>query len=277
MCVCVCALGVLVWAEKPCVLFCSPVGRDVPVLMADRVMDGTSCGPFEADLCLHGRCQVQTQRHTHVHVMGWFTQSMIGLPFSWWPAYSFVQEGQSHSFLGLCGSTNPTDSSISHCSRSKNGAVNWWWHQGTKTQAVATEEWENHRPTIGFSPFHPPLIHGRRAKSENEGRQFCECAAVYLYLLQFTLVTLHWSRFCLNSANYHLFCGEFGQSSISSLWNLEETQGKSSGALVKWRDTSQKNVNAHYLLTTMPMKGWVKCLSPQSTLGVLQPNPIQLK
>ncbi|XP_075867665.1 A disintegrin and metalloproteinase with thrombospondin motifs 17 isoform X4 [Nelusetta ayraudi] len=43
--------------EKPCVLFCSPVGRDVPVLMADRVMDGTPCGPYDADLCVNGRCQ----------------------------------------------------------------------------------------------------------------------------------------------------------------------------------------------------------------------------
>ncbi|TNN75607.1 A disintegrin and metalloproteinase with thrombospondin motifs 19 [Liparis tanakae] len=25
--------------------------------MADRVMDGTSCGPYEADLCVNGRCQ----------------------------------------------------------------------------------------------------------------------------------------------------------------------------------------------------------------------------
>uniref|UniRef100_A0A8C4GLJ2 ADAM metallopeptidase with thrombospondin type 1 motif, 17 n=1 Tax=Dicentrarchus labrax TaxID=13489 RepID=A0A8C4GLJ2_DICLA len=44
-------------AEKQCVLFCSPVGRDIPVLMADRVMDGTPCGPYEADLCVNGRCQ----------------------------------------------------------------------------------------------------------------------------------------------------------------------------------------------------------------------------
>ncbi|XP_037602146.1 A disintegrin and metalloproteinase with thrombospondin motifs 17 isoform X2 [Sebastes umbrosus] len=43
--------------EKPCMLFCSPVGRDVPVLMADRVMDGTPCGPYEADLCVNGSCQ----------------------------------------------------------------------------------------------------------------------------------------------------------------------------------------------------------------------------
>nr|XP_057944666.1 A disintegrin and metalloproteinase with thrombospondin motifs 17 [Doryrhamphus excisus] len=43
--------------EKPCMLFCSPVGRDVPILMSDRVMDGTACGPYEADLCVNGRCQ----------------------------------------------------------------------------------------------------------------------------------------------------------------------------------------------------------------------------
>uniref|UniRef100_A0A3Q0T196 ADAM metallopeptidase with thrombospondin type 1 motif 17 n=1 Tax=Amphilophus citrinellus TaxID=61819 RepID=A0A3Q0T196_AMPCI len=43
--------------EKPCMLFCSPVGRDVPVLTADRVIDGTPCGPYEADLCVNGRCQ----------------------------------------------------------------------------------------------------------------------------------------------------------------------------------------------------------------------------
>ncbi|XP_077376533.1 A disintegrin and metalloproteinase with thrombospondin motifs 17 isoform X1 [Festucalex cinctus] len=43
--------------EKPCVLLCSPVGRDLSVLMADRVMDGTPCGPYDADLCVNGRCQ----------------------------------------------------------------------------------------------------------------------------------------------------------------------------------------------------------------------------
>lgn len=43
-------------------LFCSPVGRDVPVLMAERVMDGTPCGPYDADLCVNGRCQVP--KHT---------------------------------------------------------------------------------------------------------------------------------------------------------------------------------------------------------------------
>ncbi|KAI4831030.1 hypothetical protein KUCAC02_002631, partial [Chaenocephalus aceratus] len=33
---------------------CSPLGRDVPVLVSDRVMDGTPCGPYEADLCRIG-------------------------------------------------------------------------------------------------------------------------------------------------------------------------------------------------------------------------------
>ncbi|XP_036442699.1 A disintegrin and metalloproteinase with thrombospondin motifs 17 isoform X1 [Colossoma macropomum] len=43
--------------EKPCALFCSPVGRDAPVLVAERVLDGTPCGPYESDLCVNGKCQ----------------------------------------------------------------------------------------------------------------------------------------------------------------------------------------------------------------------------
>ncbi|XP_041442807.1 A disintegrin and metalloproteinase with thrombospondin motifs 17 isoform X2 [Xenopus laevis] len=43
--------------DRPCELFCTPVGRDAPVLMADRVLDGTPCGPYETDLCVYGRCQ----------------------------------------------------------------------------------------------------------------------------------------------------------------------------------------------------------------------------
>ncbi|KAG9352277.1 hypothetical protein JZ751_020690, partial [Albula glossodonta] len=43
--------------EKPCALFCTPVGRDAPVLVAERVLDGTPCGPYEADLCVSGKCQ----------------------------------------------------------------------------------------------------------------------------------------------------------------------------------------------------------------------------
>lgn len=40
-------------------LFCSPVGHDVPALMADKVIDGTSCGPYESDLCIKGSCKVR--------------------------------------------------------------------------------------------------------------------------------------------------------------------------------------------------------------------------
>ncbi|KAL4613274.1 A disintegrin and metalloproteinase with thrombospondin motifs 17 [Arapaima gigas] len=43
--------------EKPCALFCSPVGRDAPVLVAERVLDGTPCGPYETELCVSGKCQ----------------------------------------------------------------------------------------------------------------------------------------------------------------------------------------------------------------------------
>ncbi|KAF7703183.1 hypothetical protein HF521_022190 [Silurus meridionalis] len=43
--------------EKPCALYCTPVGRDAPVPIAERVLDGTPCGPYETDLCVHGRCQ----------------------------------------------------------------------------------------------------------------------------------------------------------------------------------------------------------------------------
>ncbi|XP_061591760.1 A disintegrin and metalloproteinase with thrombospondin motifs 17 isoform X1 [Cololabis saira] len=50
-------LAAIINDEKPCVLFCSPVGRDVPVLMADKVMDGTPCGPYESDLCVNGKCK----------------------------------------------------------------------------------------------------------------------------------------------------------------------------------------------------------------------------
>lgn len=45
-------------ADKPCELYCSPLGKEAPLLVADRVLDGTPCGPYETDLCVHGRCQV---------------------------------------------------------------------------------------------------------------------------------------------------------------------------------------------------------------------------
>ncbi|XP_030045594.1 A disintegrin and metalloproteinase with thrombospondin motifs 17-like [Microcaecilia unicolor] len=43
--------------DKPCELFCTPIGKEAPVLVSDRVLDGTSCGPYEMDLCVHGMCQ----------------------------------------------------------------------------------------------------------------------------------------------------------------------------------------------------------------------------
>lgn len=44
--------------EKPCALFCSPAGKDQPVLLTEKVMDGTSCGQHGLDVCADGRCQV---------------------------------------------------------------------------------------------------------------------------------------------------------------------------------------------------------------------------
>ncbi|XP_035538113.1 A disintegrin and metalloproteinase with thrombospondin motifs 17 [Morone saxatilis] len=77
--------------EKQCVLFCSPVGRDIPVLMADRVMDGTPCGPYEADLCVNGRCQLR-------ECIGYIEAVVI-------PAgarrIKVVEDKPSHSFLAL--------------------------------------------------------------------------------------------------------------------------------------------------------------------------------
>ncbi|XP_033022369.1 A disintegrin and metalloproteinase with thrombospondin motifs 17 isoform X2 [Lacerta agilis] len=43
--------------DKPCELYCSLFGKDSPVLVSDRVVDGTPCGPYETDLCVHGKCQ----------------------------------------------------------------------------------------------------------------------------------------------------------------------------------------------------------------------------
>ncbi|XP_078237254.1 A disintegrin and metalloproteinase with thrombospondin motifs 17 isoform X4 [Pogona vitticeps] len=43
--------------DKPCELYCSPFGKESPVLISDRVVDGTPCGPYETDLCVHGKCQ----------------------------------------------------------------------------------------------------------------------------------------------------------------------------------------------------------------------------
>lgn len=44
--------------EKPCALFCTPSGKDQPILLTEKVMDGTSCGQHGLDICADGRCQV---------------------------------------------------------------------------------------------------------------------------------------------------------------------------------------------------------------------------
>ncbi|XP_026559737.1 A disintegrin and metalloproteinase with thrombospondin motifs 19 [Pseudonaja textilis] len=43
--------------EKPCALFCSPNGKEQPILVTEKVIDGTSCGPQDVDICANGRCQ----------------------------------------------------------------------------------------------------------------------------------------------------------------------------------------------------------------------------
>ncbi|KAM6203101.1 LOW QUALITY PROTEIN: A disintegrin and metalloproteinase with thrombospondin motifs 17 [Rhynchocyon petersi] len=50
-------LTAVVMDDKPCELYCSPLGKESPLLVADRVLDGTPCGPYEMDLCVAGRCQ----------------------------------------------------------------------------------------------------------------------------------------------------------------------------------------------------------------------------
>uniref|UniRef100_A0A2K5UCS0 ADAM metallopeptidase with thrombospondin type 1 motif 17 n=1 Tax=Macaca fascicularis TaxID=9541 RepID=A0A2K5UCS0_MACFA len=50
-------LTAVVVDDKPCELYCSPLGKESPLLVADRVLDGTPCGPYETDLCVHGKCQ----------------------------------------------------------------------------------------------------------------------------------------------------------------------------------------------------------------------------
>uniref|UniRef100_A0A3Q2GNR5 ADAM metallopeptidase with thrombospondin type 1 motif, 17 n=1 Tax=Cyprinodon variegatus TaxID=28743 RepID=A0A3Q2GNR5_CYPVA len=41
--------------KKPYLIY--PVDHSVPVLMADKVIDGTPCGPYESDLCIKGSCK----------------------------------------------------------------------------------------------------------------------------------------------------------------------------------------------------------------------------
>ncbi|KAM4808198.1 A disintegrin and metalloproteinase with thrombospondin motifs 19 [Rhinophrynus dorsalis] len=43
--------------EKPCALFCSSLGKDYPIRVAEKVLDGTSCGQNGLDICSNGICQ----------------------------------------------------------------------------------------------------------------------------------------------------------------------------------------------------------------------------
>lgn len=47
------------YVGKPCALFCSPIGKEQPILLSEKVMDGTSCGSQGLDICANGRCQVR--------------------------------------------------------------------------------------------------------------------------------------------------------------------------------------------------------------------------
>lgn len=60
--------------EKPCALFCSPVGKEQPILLSEKVMDGTSCGYQGLDVCANGRCQVRHSRKETVCAEGGFEQ-----------------------------------------------------------------------------------------------------------------------------------------------------------------------------------------------------------
>lgn len=54
--------------EKPCALFCSPIGKEQPILLSEKVMDGTSCGYQGLDVCANGRCQVRHFRRVGSYV-----------------------------------------------------------------------------------------------------------------------------------------------------------------------------------------------------------------
>ncbi|GAB5566667.1 A disintegrin and metalloproteinase with thrombospondin motifs 19 isoform X3 [Prionailurus iriomotensis] len=53
--------------EKPCALFCSPVGKEQPILLSEKVMDGTSCGYQGLDVCANGRCQLKMHACAYIH------------------------------------------------------------------------------------------------------------------------------------------------------------------------------------------------------------------
>lgn len=56
--------NVSIHIEKPCALFCSPNGKEQPILVTEKVMDGTSCGPQDVDICANGKCQVSLPKLT---------------------------------------------------------------------------------------------------------------------------------------------------------------------------------------------------------------------
>ncbi|KAI1904134.1 hypothetical protein AGOR_G00002560 [Albula goreensis] len=117
--------------EKPCALFCSPVGQDAPVLVSERVLDGTPCGPYETDLCVSGQClrvgcdgiigSSAEEDHCGVCggdsqscevVKGQFNQSTghgyieaVLIPIGAW-RIKVVESEPSHSFLALKDSSN---------------------------------------------------------------------------------------------------------------------------------------------------------------------------
>lgn len=64
--------------EKPCALYCSPAGKDQPILLTEKVMDGTSCGQHGLDICADGRCQV------------WVTPLETGYICTWMQVHTFV-------------------------------------------------------------------------------------------------------------------------------------------------------------------------------------------
>ena len=56
--------------EKPCALFCSPVGKEQPILLSEKVLDGTSCGYQGLDICANGMCQVRHSKRESVYAEG---------------------------------------------------------------------------------------------------------------------------------------------------------------------------------------------------------------
>lgn len=60
----------LLYVGKPCALFCSPVGKEQPILLSEKVMDGTSCGYQGLDICANGRCQVRRSKRENIYAEG---------------------------------------------------------------------------------------------------------------------------------------------------------------------------------------------------------------